>query len=310
MGSSESTDEQQIVYVISGESLAAARRYVDGACLSIHSLRRYHPKAKVVCACDHQIYGAIHADSHPLRALIDKLVLCGDADGGPVHRSRHIKTSLRRRLKGPFVYLDADTLVCGVLDELFANEGDVGLTVDQFFPDAPGSFPTWLEPFYDRLSWVPSPRYFSSGVMHVSDTPAAAALFSAWHDLWKQTVKIGVVSDQPSLNRAICSTPHRLVEYPDAYNLFVGRASQQINASTRVIAFLASKTEMALSYEQLLAQFSTTQQVEMELLSTLTSIGTTYEKQVLAWPRRIWQRLAAGMRFRATQCGMHDPRGE
>jgi len=165
---------QQIVYVIAGDSLASARRSVDGACLSIHSLRRFHPTASVICACDQHIYAAVRDTRHPLPDLGDRLIDCPDASGGTVHRSRQIKTSLRQRIEGPFISIDADTLVCGPLDELFGNPNDVGFNIDRFSPDAPGCLSTWLIPFYSRLGWPPTARYFSGGIFQASDTSAAA----------------------------------------------------------------------------------------------------------------------------------------
>ena len=150
---------QQVVYVITGDTLEAAQRYVAGACLSMYSLRRFHPAASLVCACDRGIYKALHATTHPLLNLVDRLIECPDASGGPVHRSRFIKTSLRGRIAGPFVYIDADTLISGPLDELFESQTDVGFTVDGFFPASPGAFPDWLMPFYRRLGWSLTDRY-------------------------------------------------------------------------------------------------------------------------------------------------------
>lgn len=301
---------QQIVYVIAGDSLASARRYVDGACLSIHSLRRFHPTAWVVGVCDQHIHAAVRDTRHPFPDLFDRWIECPDASGGPVNRSRHIKTSLRQRIEGPFISIDADTLVCGPLDELFENPNDVGFTIDRFFPDAPGSFPAWLRPFYSRLGWPPTTRYFSGGIFQASDTPAAAALFSAWHASWRQTVEIGIVSDQPSLNRAIATTPHSMTEYPESFNWFVGRADQETTADTRVISFLASQHEMAASYETLLQRFAVDRTVDHDRLVELTSPGTVFVRQRKAWSRQLWERVAVGIKFMATRYRLRDPRGE
>jgi len=301
---------QQAVYVITGDTLEAAERYVAGACLSMHSLRRFHPAASVVCACDRQMYQALHASTHPLLSLVDRLIECPDASGGPVHRSRHIKTSLRRRLAGPFVYVDADTLIAGPLDELFECPTDVGFTVDRFFPASPGAFPDWLVPFYSLLGWSPTDRYFSGGVFHVSTTAAADALFSAWHALWRQTVAIGIVSDQPSLNRAIATTPHSMTLYSQAFNCFVGRVDQELPPDTRVISFLASQKAMASSYERLIRRFVVDHTVDMEHIIALTSAGTAYPRQRKAWSQLLLDRLLVGIKLRATRYGLRDPTSE
>ena len=301
---------QQVVYVITGDTLEAAQRYVAGACLSMYSLRRFHPAASLVCACDRGIYKALHATTHPLLNLVDRLIECPDASGGPVHRSRFIKTSLRGRIAGPFVYIDADTLISGPLDELFESQTDVGFTVDGFFPASPGAFPDWLMPFYRRLGWSLTDRYFSGGIFHVSTTASADSLFSAWHALWRQTVAIGIVSDQPSLNHAIAVTPHSMTLYSQSFNHFVGRVDQDLPPDTRVISFLASQKAMALSYERLISRFVDDHAVDMEHISALTSAGTFYPRQRKGWSQRLLERLLVGMKFRATGYGLRDPASE
>ena len=301
---------QQVVYVITGDSLQAAQRYVAGACLSMHSLRRFHPAASLVCACDRRMYQALHATSHPLLTLVDRLIECPDVSGGPVHRSRSIKTSLRGRLDGPFVYIDADTLISGPLDELFESQTDVGFTVDRFFPASPGAFPDWLMPFYSRLGWIPTDRYYSGGIFHVSTTAAADTLFSAWHALWRQTVAIGIVMDQPSLNRAIATTPHSMTLYSQSFNHFVGRVDQELPPDTRVISFLASQKTMALSYERLISRFVVDHVVDMEHIIALTSAGASYPRQRQGWSQLLLERLLVGSKFQATRYGLRDPRSE
>ncbi len=308
MSDSDPPERQQVVDVIAGDSLAAARRYVDGACLSIYSLRRFHPSASVVCVCDRPIHGLIRAAAHPLAELVDRLIECPDAGGGPVHRSRHIKTTLRQRIGGALVYLDADTLVCGPLDKLFASPTDVGFTVDRFFPEAPGFFPAWLRPFYSRLEWPPTARYFSGGIFHAADTPAAAALFAAWHTSWRQTVEIGIVSDQPSLNRAIATTPHSMTEYPESFNWFVGRADRETSAETRVISFLASQEDLAASYEALLERFAADRTIDIDRLVALTSPGARFIQQRKSFARRLRERVALEIKFLSVRHGLRDPR--
>lgn len=295
----------QCVYVLTGNGLEPAARYVRGLSLSVQSLRRFHPDAVVHCLCDSTLYRELVATRHPLGRMVDHLVECPDAVGGPVHRSRWIKTSLRSRLEGRFVYLDADSVVAGSLDRLAQMSAGLGITLDAFFPDAAGQFPAWLRPHYRRLGWPPTERYYSGGILCVDDTPALQRLFGAWHEGWHQTVRIGLVIDQPSLNRAIQREEPDLELLPETYNFLVGRDDRTVPEAVRVLAFLASQPDqMHERYQAALAAVET----DTVALETLIAAGTPLRRSTRAWPwPREWSRRMREALAQATaRAGLRD----
>ena len=283
-------------YVVTGDSLATAWRYVSGASLSILSLRRHHPDAVIVCLSDEQIHRELVAVRHPLLRLADRIEMCPDAFGGPVHRSRYLKTTLRQRLQGPFLYLDSDTLVVGPLDDITECSTDASFTIDRFFPAEPGAFPAWLTPHYRHLGWRPTNPYYAGGIFRVAATEAAQRLFEAWHENWQRTVDVGIVSDQPSLNRAIATCKASVQLLPEKYNRIVGREAFVVSPDTCVISFLASRrSTMAHRYVALLQRFESGESVDLEDIAELTAVGTAYPACMPSflseWTRRIAERV-------------------
>ena len=296
---------QQVVYVLSGDSLPSAARYVSGVSLSILSLRRFHPTAVVVCLCDRPLHEIIVANNHPILRLADRIEVCPDATGGPVHRSRYLKTTLRRHLEGPFLYLDADTLVAGPLDELSRWTADASFTLDRFFPEEPGRFPSWLLPHYQHLGWPPTDRYFNGGFFRVAATPAAARLFDAWHTNWLATVRVGIVSDQPSLNRAIATGDAEIGVLPERFNQTVGRIAFTVSSDTRVLSFLASRRDtMAAAYVGLIERFSACGDVRTEDIAAITSEGVSYARHDLSVVGDLRRRLAERVGRTAARFGL------
>ena len=210
---------KQVVYVLTGVSETKGLRLAAGTQLSIMSLRNIHPDAVVLCLCDQDTERFLLKAKHPLCHLASQIISCHDAVGGPVHRSRFLKTTMRRRVSGPFIYLDSDTVVVGPLDELFDCPTDLGLTLDLYFKDAPGTFPSWLASHYKRLGWTPTRRYFNSGVLFVADTDAAQYFFHEWNQLWLLTVRDGLTIDQAALNRAVETARPQIQVYSEFYNL-------------------------------------------------------------------------------------------
>ncbi|MBI3466188.1 MAG: hypothetical protein HY000_24505 [Planctomycetes bacterium] len=117
--------------------------------------------------------------------------------------SRFLKTVLRQRLSGDFLFLDADTVAVAPLDHLFKTTADFcalpmrGTRKNQPTRNEVGRV-------YQALGWRwPLKILYNSGVMFFRDTPAARMLGDEWHQRWRETLGIGCVLDEPALNRAI-----------------------------------------------------------------------------------------------------------
>lgn len=125
---------RQVVYVLTRDGIDAGKGYLNALLLSASSLRRHVPDVHITCCCDSAMADHVRSLQEPNTRLVDRWMECADATGGPIHRSRFIKTSLRHRLDGPFVYLDCDSVVTGSLDPMWGCSHDLGFTVDAFFP--------------------------------------------------------------------------------------------------------------------------------------------------------------------------------
>ena len=297
----------QVVYVLTGDSATAARPYLEGMRLSILSLRRVDPDVVVHCFCDLSMDQYFRSNHHSWIELVDRWVVCAEATGGAVHRSRFIKTSLRGRISGPFVYLDTDSVVTGPLDELFACKRDFGLTLDRFFPDRPGAFPGWLASHYRRLGWSPSENYCAGGVFWVADNAQTHRFCETWHARWRETVQMGLVADQPSLNRAVAEVEPGVELYPETFNFLVGRVERPLPTGVRLVSFLASQGEPPLvEYQALLERLGTGGHVPCEELMGILQAGTILPKQSRTWLTEWKRRFSEATQQTAARLGLRD----
>jgi hypothetical protein len=296
-----------IIYVLTGNSIETAWRYVEGIRLSIASLRRFHGDAIVECFCDSHLSHEVRARSHPLLNAVDRLIECPDATGGPIHRSRFIKTSLRRRLSGRFTYIDADTIVTAPLNDLLNCDMDLGLTMDPFFPDSPGLFPRWLDPHYRRLGWERIPVYYNGGIFCVADNERSHHFFESWHENWHRTVQIGLVMDQPSLNRAIALVKPVIEVFPEYYNFLVGRIERAVPPDVKVVSFLASRNSLMMrQYSEMLARLRGGGTVDADELASLTTVDTLLPRAKMSWPGEFKRRLREALAQTSARYGLRD----
>jgi len=97
------------------------------------------------------------------------------------------------------VYLDGDALLCDNIDNIVADDYDIGVTLR-----APSELSgAWYEEHFDIV------KYVNAGVIFFNPTPATKNFL----DVWQTTTK-EVSNDQKALNQLTCPD-----QYPEAYSI-------------------------------------------------------------------------------------------
>jgi len=222
--------------------------------LSSSTVRYFHPDAEITLLTDEQTRQRLPVVAHDPAGGIDVRSVRINS-GGPKYRSRMLKTNLHHYLGGGFVYLDIDTAAVAPLDQMGNADADLALTIDCYFTDKPGLFPSWLTKHYQALGWRKSSYpYLNSGVMAVAKTAGAAALFAAWHTQYQAGLREGLNMDQPALNHAILTAGPRICILPETWNFFCGRQPRRIPEDTKILHVCRSRPNCFIpAYERLLA---------------------------------------------------------
>ena len=83
-------------------------------------------------------------------------------EGPPLLKNQWVKISLDRLVEGSFLYLDADVLVRGSLDELFKEQEEIGLEWNmnrKNFADSVGRDKS----IYDQMNWSSGSVFWNGG---------------------------------------------------------------------------------------------------------------------------------------------------
>jgi hypothetical protein len=187
--------------------LAADRwdSYASMSCVAAATVRRQHPGSRIVLVCDDRTMHQLAGDRTRLTPFFSEIISLPVPVESAKERSRFLKTSLRRIIRGDFLYLDTDTLTVRSLAPVFDVRSAVGLTIEKngSVDDTP-VFPKVFA-LYDRLGWQCRPKtYYNGGVVFARDDARAAALFDGWHERWMITCAAGCTDDQPALNMTVC----------------------------------------------------------------------------------------------------------
>ena len=194
------TMNTKLVYVL---TCAPEKYYIEQALIAVFSARHWNPDAHIVLIVDdltNQLFEGNRAEI--LNYLSEKIVVpFNDVSLTPMYRSRWIKTSVRKLVKGDFIFVDCDTIVCKDLSDIDDFDCKVGAVLESHL---------LVEDYCDSLrrkaltvnarigvDLDKEKEYFSSGVLCEA---------------------IGLPIDQPSLAKANRECGHLIKRIPDTFN--------------------------------------------------------------------------------------------
>ena len=213
----------QIVYVLVANE---KNLYLEEMWVSIFSLRRHHPEATVKVLMD--VETKEYLSRFPqLTSMIDETVVVQTPAGyNAKQRSRQIKTTIRNVLKGDYIFIDTDTVICKPLDGIVEDIAEMkdfrGIAAvreghatmkDTLFP------PTGTVKRIFDIDISQSPLMTNSGVMFVADIPFTHEFYKRWNENWKRSCfEKGNSQDQPSLYATDCQYGYVIRELSGIYN--------------------------------------------------------------------------------------------
>ena len=208
---------QTVCYVLTSDGRDA---FADMALVSMLSLRISNPGLRVVAVCDAASAEAIKATKHRILEVCDAVVSVPTPGGEPAFRNRWVKTQLCKYVEGEVLFLDADTLVRGSLEDLPALVLELGAVANH--NGAALSDQIWSEDrqVLEGMDWPDNfDVYVNGGVFFFKPCPRVREFFARWHELWLAGVSANRrLRDQASLNSAILSSRVDMRILPPAYN--------------------------------------------------------------------------------------------
>ena len=213
----------QIVYVLVANE---KNLYLEEMWVSIFSLRRHHPEATVKVLVDMETKEYLSRFTQLTSMIDETVVVQTPAEYNAKQRSRQIKTTIRNVLKGDYIFIDTDTVICKPLDGIVEDiaemkdfkgiaavrEGHVTMK-DTLFP------PTGTVKRIFDIDISQSPLMTNSGVMFVADIPFTHEFYKRWNENWKRSCfEKGNSQDQPSLYATDCQYGYVIRELSGIYN--------------------------------------------------------------------------------------------
>ena len=188
--------------------------------VAIASIRLTNPKFTITVACDSESNIALTKVDHPLLQEVDHWQVVDAPNGVDSFRNRFVKTSLRRVISGPFLFLDSDILVRGDLSPIFETDADIAGARNhsrELFKEQIGVID---QEILDAMNWQVSDKvYINGGVIFYNDTQEAKQFAESWQKKWLQVYNIHKrYRDQPALNASLFDTHLKVHILDNKYN--------------------------------------------------------------------------------------------
>lgn len=195
----------KIVYVLvsNGEGV-----YVEQLYVSLVSLKLHSPNSSSCVVVNNDTERLLKKSNIDILSYIDDLISI-DVPSQFVGAkcSRYLKTSLRKYITGPYLFVDTDTVIAEPLDdidEFIDSAVDVAAVRDAHC--AFKEMPTYYQVAdrFNKIGWDSNCEdeiHFNSGVMFVADNDKTHEFYRQWHENWLFELTKGLYFDQPALAR-------------------------------------------------------------------------------------------------------------
>lgn len=227
----------QIVYVLVSDNNDS---YLEQCLISVTSLKKRMPNCQGVLLSDNNTISTLTNEREKIKECFSSIV---EIEFPNIikkkERSRYLKTSMRRFIKGDFLFIDCDTIVCEDLGEIEKQGILLGAVMDNHLPLSKNVYAHDMEKRVKVCDFHTSYMdiHYNSGVLWISDSKICHDFFSLWHDLWKEGKEKGILSDQLSFNEANYRMGGAISELHGTWNCQINFGIRFINEA-KIIHYL------------------------------------------------------------------------
>ena len=207
----------KIVYVV---TFSERNTYLEQALLSVYSARLHNPTAEIYVVTDKESADSMTGKRAEIKKYLTDVLVFDTPDGfNAMKKSRYLKTNLRELIKGDFIYIDTDTVICQALDEVDEIKEDVSGVANRHLIYKVSEMEETNSIFRKLDVEVKEDFvYINGGMLIAKDTPVAHKLFKAWYESWLFAGTKGMFMDQAALHRAEIISGYKIHEVSGIWN--------------------------------------------------------------------------------------------
>lgn len=187
--------------------------------LSIYSARLHNKGIFISLVVDKSTAAGLVGKRANLIGCVNEYIKVDTPDGySPVCKSRYLKTNLRDLIKGDYLFIDSDTIICESLSDIDNVNDDIAMVADLNGVLSMSDVNTIQK--YERAGFgngygLP---YFNSGVIFAKDSDIVHVFYKRWYENLKISFGNEVFYDQPALCATIVQLGLEIKELNGVWN--------------------------------------------------------------------------------------------
>ena len=251
--------------------------------VSLASVRLSNPEFNITVVCDAVSDVAIRKSNDPICSEVDNWIAVETPDGEAIFRNRYMKTSLCQHVHPPFIFLDSDTFVRKNLAPIFDLKCDIAGAINHSTDVYDDQVSKDDEQALQQMKWDRHNPYLNGGVTYYGNTEGAKTFSEVWHQNWLEAYnRVGLLKDQPSLNKSLLQSSVDVHVLPHAYNAQIFLAPL-CAPSASIWHFYSADIEGGMDVIQKYAR-------EVEQSGEVSkSVIAEFAERNHPWPERFWE---------------------
>lgn len=226
--------------------------YAEQCWVSIYSVRKIHPDAWITVVMDDTTHAEMEGIRKEILTMANEVIVEQFAeDVIPLVRSRVLKTTLRQRVQGDFLYIDTDTVCVKPLtglNKLLEDGHSIHSVHDTHGPVhkmSPGNieFHTKNAKMLGYDIMEEDNHFFNSGVSLVKDDEMAYRFYKSWNaNYFKYLEKLNIKTDQATLSLTNREMEHVIHPMSKVYNFQIMATIYELKKACIIHYFVTGNT--------------------------------------------------------------------
>ena len=220
--------------------------YCEQCILSIKTAKKYSPNTQISLLIDNNTKEIISGSKSKKQifSIVDEVISVPTPKGfSGMETSRFLKTKMREFVKGDFLYIDSDTIVCSPLDDIEQVPYDLGAVLDQHMFLSQNIHVEVFRQHIVKISGLKElaecEYYFNGGVLWVKDNELCHKFFDDWNKNWMMSRSKGIKTDMPALMLTNYQNKNAIQELNGMWNCQVWFAANYLSKA-KIIHYFSS----------------------------------------------------------------------
>ncbi len=233
----------QFVYVLTSTEKDL---YYEQCLMSVFSLRHYMPKAKILLLTDNRTAATFEGNRFAIKDYVSEIVAVDFPEtASNVERSRVLKTTIPDHVKGDFLFIDCDTIVCEDLSGIEKIDFPVAAVLDGHVPLEEHKHKDYFLKREKKIGYQGTLRqgfHLNRGVSLFRDCEKSRVFFKKWHELWEYGFRVKHDHhDQGAFNEAYYQMSFGDAQLSGEWNCQISQGGLEFLEHAKIIHYFSSE---------------------------------------------------------------------